>query len=265
MNSLPTLAIKYFKFCIKSLFNKVDDEHKLFIQNFKQEILFSSLKNKKNDEIELIRKQLLQDNTTIIVEDFGAGSKTNKTKERQICAIAKSALKPKKFGELMQKIVVNNNYKNCLELGTCLGITSSYIATAHNNVNLVTGEGATAIEAKAESVFQQLSLSNIEVVIGNFDNNLQNILSKLSSIDFAFLDGNHQYQPTINYTLEILKKIDENGMIILDDIYWSKEMEEAWNKLKNHPQVTCSIDLFFVGILLFKKDFEAKKHFCFRY
>jgi hypothetical protein len=50
-------------------------------------------------------------------------------------------------------------------------------------------------------------------------------------------------------------------VVILDDIYWSKEMTQAWEELKNHPKVTLSIDIFTKGILFFRKEHQDKAHF----
>jgi hypothetical protein len=48
-------------------------------------------------------------------------------------------------------------------------------------------------------------------------------------------------------------------------VHWSKEMEQAWNEIIKHPSVTLSIDLFFIGVVLFKKDFKIKQDFVVRF
>ena len=50
---------------------------------------------------------------------------------------------------------------------------------------------------------------------------------------------------------------------IFDDIHWSKDMEEAWEIIKNHPQVTVTIDTFQWGIVFFRKE-QEKEHFVIR-
>jgi hypothetical protein len=51
--------------------------------------------------------------------------------------------------------------------------------------------------------------------------------------------------------------------MIFDDIYWSKGMKQAWDLIKQHPQVTVTIDLFWIGLVFFrdgqkKEDFRIK-------
>jgi hypothetical protein len=42
-------------------------------------------------------------------------------------------------------------------------------------------------------------------------------------------------------------------------------MEQAWQQVKDHPAVTLSIDLFFIGLVFFRKDFKVKQHFRVRF
>src|SRR2546430_379368 len=86
-----------------------------------------------------------------------------------------------------------------------------------------------------------------------------------SRVDLAFIDGNHRKEPTLKYFNEILTKTTESSILIFDDIHWSREMEEAWQNIKAHPSVTLSIDLFFIGIIFFRKEQKVKQHFAIRF
>jgi predicted O-methyltransferase YrrM len=79
-------------------------------------------------------------------------------------------------------------------------------------------------------------------------------------VDFVFFDGNHQKQPTINYFEICLQKAHEKSVFVFDDIHWSEEMEQAWAYIKNHPKVTVTIDLFWIGIVFFRTE-QVKEHF----
>jgi hypothetical protein len=41
-------------------------------------------------------------------------------------------------------------------------------------------------------------------------------------------------------------------------------MEEAWEEIKSHPKVTVTIDLFFLGLVFFRKE-QVKENFCLRF
>ena len=100
---------------------------------------------------------------------------------------------------------------------------------------------------------------------GNFDNTLSSVVRGLSSVDFAFIDGNHRKEPTEKYFKELLAKTNNDSILVFDDIHWSSEMEEAWETIKKDAAVTCSIDLFFIGIVFFRKEFKEMQHFVIRF
>mgnify|MGYP000453725812 CR=1 FL=1 len=83
---------------------------------------------------------------------------------------------------------------------------------------------------------------------------------KIKTLDFGFLDGNHQQEPTIKYFEECLKYCDENSILIFDDIHWSNDMEKAWNKIKESSKVKLTIDLFFVGLVFIDKKLSKENY-----
>jgi predicted O-methyltransferase YrrM len=88
-------------------------------------------------------------------------------------------------------------------------------------------------------------------------------LASISKVDIAFLDGNHRYDPTIKYFNWIKEKSHDHTIIIIDDIHWSKEMNLAWQTIKQDESVSITIDLFELGLVFFKKDIH-KQHFVLR-
>jgi predicted O-methyltransferase YrrM len=130
---------------------------------------------------------------------------------------------------------------------------------------VTTLEGAELIAKKANQNLESLSLTHIEIITGNFDQTLALSLEKNPKPDLVFFDGNHRKEPTLRYFRQCLFTADENSIFVFDDIHWSAEMEEAWREICQSEAVTCSIDLFFVGIVFFRKDFREKQAFTIRY
>jgi hypothetical protein len=42
-------------------------------------------------------------------------------------------------------------------------------------------------------------------------------------------------------------------------------MEKAWDEIKKQEEVTLTIDLFYIGIVFFRKENKQKQHFTIRY
>jgi predicted O-methyltransferase YrrM len=265
MYSSVVSVYKFLKYYITASNSKGHGMHSPFVFDFIANVLNDRRNFYAYNAIEKARKNLLSDSRVITVEDFGAGSKKNKTKEREVSAIASSSLKPKKFSKLLFRIVHYYQCNTVVELGTSLGITTSYLASADTNAKIITMEGSQAIADIALENFSSLHLTNIQQVSGNFNDTLPKLLTTIDTIGLAFIDGNHQYYPTVNYFTQLLTKSNEQTIIVLDDIHWSKEMEEAWQYVRQHESVTATIDLFFIGIVLLRKDFKAKQHFCIRF
>ena len=61
-----------------------------------------------------------------------------KTNQRRIDKIAASSLKPRKFAQLLHRMVGYYQPQNIIELGTSFGITTSYLSKANPKVSVNT-------------------------------------------------------------------------------------------------------------------------------
>jgi predicted O-methyltransferase YrrM len=265
MYSVLQLAQRFTKYFLTASNGKGHGIHSPFVFNFVESVLNDKAQYEPYNKIEQLRNHLLQDQQVLTIEDFGAGSTVSKSNKRKVAEIAKSSLKPTKFGQLLFRMVQHHKPTIIIELGTSLGVTTCYLASGDKNATVYTMEGAPQVAEVANKNFEQLSLENIQLIQGNFDETLSRQLNNLSTVDLAFVDGNHRKQPTLNYFYQLLKKANENSILVFDDIHWSKEMEEAWKEIQSDPNVTLTIDLFFVGIVFFRKEQKVQQHFTIRF
>lgn len=210
--------------------------------------------------VEKLRRNLLQDNRSLQVTDLGAGSKTVNYNKRKIKAIARTSAKPAKYGKLLFRLVNHFQPAVIFDMGTSLGITSSYMAEAARNSQFYTFEGCPNVARTAGENFKGLGLRHIQLVEGNLNDTLERQLQQVDKLDFAFFDGNHRYEPTMRYFNACLSKSHEQSVFVIDDLYWSAEMKKAWKEIKNHPQVHQTVDLFFIGLVFFRTT-QPKEHF----
>jgi predicted O-methyltransferase YrrM len=262
---LPIFATMVFQFFVDYLQHRFTAKsrhgtHSPFVYKLTDEVIYDYSAKKVYNGIEDQRKKLLNDDRLITVTDLGAGSHLNKNRTKKVSQIAKNALKNPRLAQLIYRLVVNQNPENVIELGTCLGITTAYLAKAAPDAAILTIEGCPETAAVAYQNFNELGLTNIELQVGNFNDLLPKAINEAEKLDFVYIDGNHTKEATLNYFNWCLPKIHENSLLIFDDIYWSKGMKEAWEEIKNHPQVAITIDLFWIGLVYFKKG-QAKEHF----
>lgn len=239
--------------------------HSPYVFEWIEKALHGKIISPLQTEIEVQRKLLLSNKNRIEVKEMGAGSTKLSSKQRSISDIAKTSLKPFTYASLLHRIATFHQPKTIVELGTSLGITTSYLATIPGNPEVFTFEGVHDIAETAKQHFEKLKLHNIKLTEGNFDNAIPIFLAEKPILDLVYIDGNHRKEPTLSYFKQLLSCSHDNTMMIFDDIHWSKEMEEAWELVKSHESVTLSIDLFFIGVVLFRRDFKVKQHFTIRY
>ena len=259
------LAARFFRYYITAANGRGHGIHSPFVFKFITEVLNDNRSFYPYYPIEAIRQEMLTSAAVIEVVDFGAGSYGLKGKQRKVKDIAFSSLKSPKYARLLFRIANYFQPENILELGTSLGITTAYLASAKNSAKVYTLEGAADIAEIAKYNFRKLGLNNIIQITGNFDDTLTGVLEQMKSADLVFIDGNHRREPTLRYADQLRSYLHAGSIVILDDIHWSKEMEEAWDIVRKDPSVTCSIDLFFIGILFYNPDFKTKQHFVIRY
>ena len=221
------------------------------------------------DKIETLRQQLIADKTNLKVADSGANSFHNKssvmvTKEISISTIAKKSAKPAKYAQLLFRLAKHLKPKTIIELGTSLGLSSLYQALALPDSQVITCEGSEAIAGVAKKNFEQLNVTNVECVVGNFDQTFETILNRYDTVDWIFFDGNHRKEPTLRYFEMALKKTNSNTVFIFDDINWSSEMSAAWSTIKQHPAATVTLDIYMMGFVFFNTDL-SKENFTIRF
>jgi len=234
--------------------------HSPFVYKLVDTVIYDYKPRPDYQEIEQLRKSLLTNKLEITITDLGAGSHVNNNKKKKIKELAKNALKPKKLAQLIYRLANDQQPRNIIELGTCLGLTTSYLAKAAPNAKITSIEGCPQTANVARENLDKLQTNNVKVLTGNFDEIFPQVIDETELLDFVFIDGNHRKGATLDYFNQCLSKVHDETVLIFDDIYWSEGMEEAWEEIKSHPKVSLTVDLFWIGLVYFKKGRE-KEHF----
>lgn len=237
--------------------------HAPFAYDFYTKVIRSGQKLPESlEEIEEKRKALLRSKKSIQVTDFGTGASKERS-FRKVSEIAHLYANDKRDAFLIYRIIRFLRPNTILELGTSLGLTTMYIAKANNEAQIYTIEGCPETARLAKQNFEG-SYLNINLLVGNINWVLPELLDKKLSLEFVFFDGNHTKEATLKYFELCLQYINEKTVFVFDDIYWSVGMKEAWQTIVSNPQVRLSIDLYKMGIVFFKKN-SAKQHFILKY
>lgn len=212
--------------------------------------------------VEELRQSLLKDKRIVQKTDFGSGGQgTHPIKLR--CLTRSSSLPAYRAARLFH-LAQFLQADRILELGTALGISAGYLGKSRPEARVVSLEGCPAQAALAREHMDALGLNNVEVVEGEFDQTLEQVLSGFEKLDLVFFDGNHRLEPTLKYFRQCLPLAHNDSVFVFDDIHHSPEMETAWKTIIAHPGVTTSIDLFYTGVVFFRKEL-TRQDFILRY
>jgi predicted O-methyltransferase YrrM len=215
-------------------------------------------------DIESRRALLEQCEDVLDVVDYGsAGSPEGVHVQRRVCDIAKGHLENARMGQLLFRMVAYMSHETkrpleILELGTSLGITTAYLAKADSRNKVVTLEGSEAVAKVAQGVWKALVTENIQCHIGRIEETLGTYAGK--QLDVVYVDANHTYEATMRYVDFLLPRMAEKGVIIVDDIHYSTEMERAWKAIKKDKRVTSTIDVWHAGIVFVDRHY-LKRHY----
>ena len=293
------ILLAYIKFLLRS--TNQHGVHSPFVYNLVTKCFYDKKKYTSYSVLKNYRRSLLKDKREIKVKDFGAGSRVFKSDKRKVSEIAKTAGISSKRARLLNRLVRYLEVDSSLELGTSLGLGTAAMA-AGNNVKITTIEGCPETAAVAKEKFETFGFDNIQLKVGKFeeslvDGKIQNSKFKIQdssltdnrelrtdnsqpikvnrqqatgnresttpNYDLIYIDGNHQKEATLSYFEKLLPTVHNDSVMILDDIHWSKGMEEAWQEIKEHPQVRVTIDTFQWGLVFFRRE-QEKEHFVIR-
>ena len=232
--------------------------HSPFLYQLCEEVFYNNSEFYAFRRLARVRKELLANADPIVVEDLGAGSKSFKSNERHINEIAASGISSEKHNQILYRLINMLGCKTCVELGTSLGLNALYMSAVNAHTKVITIEGSRSLNVFAGNLAQRQGFKNLKLVLGNFDQVFPEVLAQIDKLDLLYVDGNHRYEPTIRYFELALQKKHNDSVFVFDDIYWSREMTRAWEKIKTHPDVTLSVDTFFTGYVFFRKEIREK-------
>ncbi|AXT20768.1 class I SAM-dependent methyltransferase [Flavobacteriaceae bacterium AU392] len=249
----------YIKFLLRS--KNQHGVHSPFVYDLITKCFYDSKKYAPYFQLKKYRQFLLQNKNTISVTDLGANSRVMKDNTRVISQISKNAGTTYKRAKLLYRLTSYFKFNTVLELGTSLGMGTQAIHLGNSKAAITTIEGCPNTSKEAISSFKIFNINNINCITGDFNRVIKELTT--NTYDFIFFDGNHQKEATLNYFETLLQTIHNDSVFIFDDIYWSKEMTEAWEEIKQHPKVSVTIDTFFWGFVFFRKE-QEKEHFTIR-
>ncbi len=248
MSEIFFSATRFIHYQWKAKHRKGHGIHSPLIYKFVSEVLCK----RDISEIEVENRKLYQtlckDNRTISLQTFGA-LQTDVVKIVSISQIARKSTTREKYRFLLGRIAHYYKFPITIELGSSLGITS-HILSKKSFGTVVSVEGCEPLAQLARINLESLGCNNCTVINQPFEQFLSQIREITHPI-FVYLDGNHTYKATVDYFHFFEKNLKPGSIVAIGDIYWSKEMSEAWRDICQNHQSRYTVDIFGLGIVFF--------------
>jgi predicted O-methyltransferase YrrM len=206
-------------------------------------------------------KPFLSSKESIEVTDLGKGSRRLK-KTRTVRDIFKTSSSRGRKGEVLFKLSNYFGPNTILELGTSLGVGTWFLHHGHPKARIVTVEGCPKTFEMARKLNPVLHSGQIHAINSSFEDFLKKQLPD-TSFDMVYIDGHHDGKALLKYLSDLENYTHKDTLFIIDDIRWSSDMLDAWNKISKLPSYHVTVDLFYLG-LVWKRSIQEKEHFILR-
>jgi predicted O-methyltransferase YrrM len=222
------------------------------------------------ERIEALRGRLERSSDKLSFIDYGTGTPTENRSETEMyhgktvtlsVGEACAASKPPEWCLLLYLLVQRLRPSMCLELGSNLGISTAYLLAPlqlNKNARLISLEGSKSKAELAIANLSDLGFEQFEVVVGRFQDTLDEVLLKVKNISFAFIDGHHDENATIGYFRRIKQVAARGAVIVFDDIAWSSGMRNAWARICEDVDAALAVDFGSMGLIVIEKNVLAK-------
>jgi predicted O-methyltransferase YrrM len=138
--------------------------------------------------------------------------------------------------------------RTVLELGSCAGISSCYLASNPACQRLITVEGSSFLAEIAAANLTTVS-SRAIVVPASFDAALDRWFPELAAgIDCLFIDGHHEGTARMHYTERVRPIMRAGSLLIWDDIHWTPDLWNTWQRFAQGPGLACAVNVGRFGL-----------------
>ncbi len=190
--------------------------------------------------IEQIRHEIAHSPERFSVLDTGRGSA-----ERTGRQIAHRSSVPRLWGTVLMKLAKGSKARAILELGSCAGISTCYLAASHARV--VGVEGSETLSALADEHVRRVS-GTAQVVQARFDDVLDHLDEVIGRPGLVYIDGEHTRTARLHYLDRVLPHLDPGALVVFDDIHLSDELWQAWGESQQRAGIAAAVNLGRFGV-----------------
>jgi predicted O-methyltransferase YrrM len=203
------------------------------------------------------QKALRKNHQPVDVLDF----KNGKTQRRTISYIAKTSSSQMRFSNMLRLLAEHLSIRSILETGTSLGVNCLNLCRARNVNKVISIEGSAVMHQCASRRLQ--GESKVQLIHGRIEDVLISSLER-GQPEMVFLDADHRGASVLRCLDAVFLHAPNVKAIVVHDIYWSSDMQQAWKHMVSSSALPLTVDIFQAGMIFPRFD-GAKQHFVLKF
>lgn len=208
-------------------------------------------------DIELVRRQLYYRETFFPWID--------RRREKQpaklaIGEIVRREAVGKKQGALLFRLANYFKPKHILQVGGSVGLSTLYLTAYSPDVACVVLENMPSLAAVAREVWKKGARVPIDLRVGPYNTLLSAALQQMERLDFVFfnrLEASDDREALVDACIE---KACSETVIVMSGIQANPTMRAFWRSVCARPEVTVTLDLYTMGIVLFNRKLHKRDY-----
>ena len=150
--------------------------------------------------------------------------------------------------------------KNILQIGTTMGLSTLYLTSYATGLRCIALENVPEFATIARQAFAKEGRNPIDLRIGNYKDLLPQALNDINSLDFVFFNTLYEQHNNLWLFNECMKYAHNDTVFVFEGIKASRKMRELWEEICACPEVTVTLDLYSLGIVLFNKKLHKRDY-----
>jgi predicted O-methyltransferase YrrM len=176
--------------------------------------------------------------------------------------VKREAIRPK-YGTLLFRLANYFKPQNILQIGSSPGLSTLYLTSYTAGLKCISLERVPEFASVAGQVYSRAARTSIDLRVGDYGELLPGILREMGTVDFLFLNCRRGQEDARGLFTACLPCLKEDSVVVCEGIRSDKSMRRFWKDVCAHPEVTVALDLFSIGIILFRKKLHKKKYIVF--
>ena len=163
-------------------------------------------------------------------------------------------------GEITYPDRQNKGSRNILQIGTTMGLSTLYLTSYATGLKCIALENVPEFATIARQAFAKEGRNPVDLRIGNYKDLLPQALNDINSLDFVFFNTLYEQHNNLWLFNECMKYAHNDTVFVFEGIKASRKMRELWEEICACPEVTVTLDLYSLGIVLFNKKLHKRDY-----